>query len=162
MPEARPWFSLARIATAIVLIDQLTKAAVESALGPNQAETRIDIAGRWVSLEYAENRGVAFGLFPELGPALPWASIAIVGVLLLIFLRSGSPPWWKTISIAAIVGGAIGNLIDRFRVGHVIDFLSLGSWPNFNVADSAITVGVLIAIWGWVIVEPRQTSQRFD
>ena len=96
-----------------------------------------------------ENRGAAFGLFSGLVPILTVASIAILMGLLLHYLRAGTAPALANVAIGAIAGGALGNLVDRVRLGHVVDFVSVGPWPNFNVADSAITIGVLILIWGW-------------
>jgi signal peptidase II len=84
-----------------------------------------------------------------LAPVLAAASIAILVGLVVLYVRQERPPLWHTVAIGAVAGGALGNLFDRLRLGYVIDFVSLGPWPNFNVADSAITVGVLILIWGW-------------
>jgi signal peptidase II len=74
-------------------------------------------------------------------------SLAILIALMLLYMRQASPPLWHTVALGLISGGALGNLIDRVRLGHVIDFLSVGPWPNFNVADSAITVGFVVLIW---------------
>jgi signal peptidase II len=82
------------------------------------------------------------------------ASIATLAALLTHYLRQERPPLWHTVAIGVIAGGAVGNLIDRVRLGYVIDFLAVGPWPNFNVADSAITVGVLTLIWGWTRPAP--------
>jgi signal peptidase II len=86
------------------------------------------------------------------------ASFAILTILLLLYLRQARPTHWQTGAIGLISGGALGNLLDRVRLGHVVDFLSLGPWPNFNIADSAITVGVLALIWG---LTRRETAFDF-
>jgi signal peptidase II len=83
-----------------------------------------------------------------LAPILVAASFAILTGLVLLYMRQVTPGVWLTVAIGLISGGALGNLFDRVRLGHVVDFLSVGSWPNFNIADSAITVGVLILVWG--------------
>lgn len=160
MPVRKRGLLLATFAATVVAADQFVKAAIVSAIGPGANASRINIVGDWFALEYAENRGMAFGLFAGLGPVLPFLALLIVGAMLIHYFRAPSPPWWETISIAAITGGAMGNLIDRIRLGFVVDFVSVGRWPNFNVADSAITVGVVIAIWGWLIAEPRQAGLR--
>jgi signal peptidase II len=137
------------IAAAVAAIDQLTKLFLVATIGPGRIESRVELVDGWLALEYTENRGAAFGVLSGLVPLLTVASIAILTALLWHYMRQAKPPLWHTVAIGAIAGGALGNLIDRVRLGHVIDFLSVGPWPNFNVADSAITVGVLVLIWGW-------------
>ena len=149
MPARSDTVALVGIATAVAVVDQLTKLFVVSRFGPGQSASRVEVADGWLALQYTENRGAAFGLFSGLAPILAVASIAILTALLLHYLRQVRPSLWQTVAIGAIAGGALGNLVDRVRLGHVIDFLSVGPWPNFNVADSAITVGVLVLIWGW-------------
>ena len=149
MPAASDAIALISITAAVAAVDQLTKAALVAAIGPTQNSHRLEIIDGWVALEYAENRGVAFGLFSGLGAALVVISMVILVGLLVAFARTEAPPFWQTIATGAIVGGALGNLADRVRLGHVIDFVSVGAWPNFNVGDSAITLGTLFLIWGW-------------
>ncbi|MGH2613776.1 MAG: signal peptidase II [Thermomicrobiales bacterium] len=159
MPAFRDAVALAAIAALVIAADQLTKAALISALGPAQPASRFELGVSWLALEYAENRGASFGLFQGVAPILAVASIAIVVALLVRYFGTASPPLWSTIGIGAIVGGAIGNLLDRIRLGFVIDFVSVGPWPNFNVADSAITLGVLLLAWGW-LRPARGASER--
>jgi signal peptidase II len=149
VPARSDTVTLVRIATAVVAIDQLTKLFLIRTIGPGRFESRVEVVDGWLALEYTENRGAAFGILSGLVPILTAASIAILTGLLLHYRRQAKPPHWHTLSIGAIAGGAVGNLVDRVRLGHVIDFLSVGPWPNFNVADSAITIGVLVLIWGW-------------
>jgi signal peptidase II len=149
VPARSDKVALVGIATAVAVADQLTKFSLVSTIGPGRLESRVEVVDGWLALEYTENRGAAFGLLSGLVPALAAASIAIVAGLLLHYMRQARSRLWHTLAIGAIAGGALGNLVDRVRLGHVIDFLSVGPWPNFNVADSAITVGVLILIWGW-------------
>jgi signal peptidase II len=99
-------------------------------------------------------------LFSGVTPVLALASIAILGALLLNYTRQRQPPLWHTLAAGAIAGGAVGNLLDRVRLGYVIDFVSIGLWPNFNVADSAITVGVLVLLWGWLRPEAGWSRAR--
>lgn len=160
MPEHSRGLLLTIVASAIVLADQLAKSAIVSAIGPGARASRIDILDEWLALEYAENRGAAFGFFTGVGSLLPWVTFVIIALLLSHHFRSTSPPLWETMAIALIVGGAIGNLVDRIRLGYVIDFVSVGIWPNFNVADSAITIGVLIAIWGWLVRPLTRSAAR--
>ena len=148
MPERSDAVILVALTASVAAIDQLTKFFLTSTIGSKQFASRVEIADGWLSLEYTENRGAAFGLFSGLAPILTGVSIAILTGLLLHFFRQARPPLWQTIATGAIAGGALGNLVDRVRLGHVIDFVSVGFWPNFNVADSAITVGALVLVWG--------------
>jgi signal peptidase II len=140
-------------ATAAIVAgaDQLTKAVIVAAIGPGSAVSRIAVGTDLLALEYAENRGAAFGVFPGLTPVLTVLSAAVLVGILIHFLRTPNPTMVAVISVGAIVGGALGNLADRVRLGYVVDFVAVGPWPNFNVADSAITLGVLGLIWGWVL-----------
>jgi signal peptidase II len=149
VPARSDTVRLVAVAASVVTTDQLTKSLVVSTIGPSRLESRVELAAGWLALEYTENRGAAFGLMSGLVPILAVASIAVLTGLLLHYMRQARPLPWQTIAIGGITGGAVSNLLDRFRFGYVIDFLSVGPWPNFNAADSAITVGVLILIWGW-------------
>jgi signal peptidase II len=149
VPARSDAVALIAVGAAVAAFDQLTKHLLVSKSGPDRIGSRVEVVGSWLALEYTENRGAAFGLLSGLAPVLAAASIAILAGLLLHYMRQERPPLWHTLAIGAVVGGAVGNLVDRVRLGYVIDFLSVGAWPNFNVADSAITVGVLILIWGW-------------
>jgi signal peptidase II len=149
MPARNDTITLVGIAASVAAIDQLTKFLLVAKIGPGRLNSRVKLADNWLALEYTENPGAAFGMLSGLVPILTAASIAILTGILLHYMRQVRPPLWHTLAIGAIAGGALGNLVDRVRLGHVIDFLSIGPWPNFNVADSAITVGVLILIWGW-------------
>lgn len=135
----------------ILIIDQLTKAWVVATLPPYRP---VDIAP-WLapllSFTFVENTGVAFGLFPGLGGLFTILS-ALVVVGILIFRRSlPDDELWVHASLGLVTGGAVGNLIDRMTRGYVVDFLDvnawpLQTWPVFNVADSAIVVGVFVLL----------------
>lgn len=152
MPAPSAAMLVAAVAAIVLGVDQLTKAVIVEAIGPGSATSRIDVGTDWVALEYAENRGAAFGLFSSLTPVLALVSAAILAGVLVHFFRTPNPTLVRIVGIGAIVGGALGNLVDRVRLGYVVDFVAVGPWPNFNVADSAITLGVLGLIWGWVRV----------
>lgn len=146
------------VATAVAVVDQVTKQLIVSTIGPASAIHAIDLAGPWLRLEYAENRGIAFGLFPALGSVVPFLMIAIVALLLIHFAREAAPACWEAVAIGAVCGGAVGNLADRIRLGYVVDFISVGPWPNFNLADSAITLGALALVWGWIRAGEREQA----
>ena len=150
MPARSDVVTLSAIATVVAATDQLTKSAITSRIGPRQERFRLDLIDNLIGLEYTENHGAAFGLFAGLTPVLAVASIVVLCGLLIHFSRQPRPPLWETVAIGSIAGGAVGNLVDRVRLGYVVDFFSVGAWPNFNIADSAITIGVLILLWSWM------------
>jgi signal peptidase II len=131
----------------VVAVDQITKAWIVGDLGPDQINHRRDLLGSWIAFEYVQNRGAAFGLFSGGGGLVP-VLVALGFIALLIALRKASRPNnWFLFAAGLVAGGAVGNVFDRVRLGHVTDFIAVGAWWRFNVADSAVTVGVLILIW---------------
>lgn len=157
MPASRDLGIAGLVAAAIFLLDQFTKAWILYSLAP-LSPPRIDLLGRWLSLEYAENRGVAFGLLGGLGPLVVAAPLVVVVIIAALYLRTGAPPVWQSVSVGLLTGGAFGNLADRLRLGYVVDFVSVGRWPNFNVADSAITIGAMILIAGWMLADGARVN----
>jgi signal peptidase II len=134
-------------AVAVAIIDQLSKAAVLNHFAGRFPSDR-EVVTSFFNLALTYNRGISFGLFNE-GAGLnalifSLAAAAIVGVLVFWLSRVTSP--FLGVAIGLIIGGAIGNVIDRIRLGAVVDFLDfhLGTlhWPAFNIADSAICIGV--------------------
>lgn len=139
-------------AAAVVALDQATKAAVRASMEVGEAWP----AGDWpVRIRYVTNTGAAFGILED--QTLFLMLMALVG-LAAIYLYYRYPPFDHLIVPAAIgmmLGGALGNLIDRVRLGRVTDFIDLGWWPAFNVADSSITVGIAVILFGYVFLAPK-------
>ncbi|MBI3319439.1 MAG: signal peptidase II [Candidatus Omnitrophica bacterium] len=124
--------------------DQLTKEAVRSHCEPGQS---IPLIPSVLHLTYVQNTGAAFGLFRG-HPSVFIVLSVIIGVgVLLELLRHRHLIWPTDLALSLILGGAAGNLIDRVSWGWVIDFIDLRVWPVFNLADSAITVGVTLLLW---------------
>ena len=144
--------------TAVVLmLDQITKAAIMDTMSLGQS---LELPGGFLALTYIHNSGGAFGLFPQGGPFfLATAVVVAVGILWALprLEHWGS---WTAIACALILGGTLGNLIDRLRFGSVIDFLDLGWWPIFNVADSGISVGICVLLLQALFVRPPEESAR--
>ena len=157
MPALRDLGIVGLVAGTGFLLDQVTKAWILISLAP-LSPPRIDLVGQWLSLEYAENRGVAFGLLGGVGPLVVVAPVLVVIAMMVVYLRSPAPPWWQSLGVGLLAGGAFGNLADRVRLGYVVDFVSVGRWPNFNLADSAITVGAVILIAGWMLAEGARVN----
>jgi signal peptidase II len=136
------------IVATVVVLDQFTKWQVTSSMRLHQS---IPIIPDLFSLTYIRNSGAAFGILAgsHAGFRMVFFGVATALALALlgtIYPRLSAGDWVGQASVAAIFGGAVGNLIDRIRGGEVIDFLDFSlmghHWPAFNVADSAITVGV--------------------
>ena len=126
---------------AVIALDQITKHTIGTWLAPGQV--RHVIPG--VKFVYERNTGVAFSFLAGTG-ALVYAvtGLALAGLVTFMMLRPGRKLLW--LPTGMLVGGAIGNLIDRVTIGSVIDFIKLPHWPAFNLADTCITVGVIILV----------------
>jgi len=140
---------LASISLVIILLDQASKSYIMSTMHLHQS---ISLIPNYFSLTYIRNPGAAFGILAQSSGAFRTVffgvtSLFALGLLGMIFWRLENDDWWGQLTIVSIFGGAIGNLIDRLRFGEVIDFLDFYvngyHWPAFNVADSAISVGVV-------------------
>ena len=131
------------MAAAVVVSDQLTKFAVRSCLEPAHS---VPVIPPVLLLTYVQNTGAAFGLFRGYPGVFVLLSVAVMGWILLEFLRKERLTWSTEMGLALILGGALGNVIDRLRYGYVIDFIDVRVWPVFNAADSAITIGVTLLI----------------
>ena len=137
---SRPWI----ISGLTLAADQLTKWLITGAFAPGHSQP---LLGPVLHLTYVQNTGAAFGLFKGQQLLFIVCSVAIMGWILREFLTGAGLPPVIEWGYALVLGGAAGNLIDRARLGYVIDFLDLGWWPVFNVGDSAITIGVVLLIW---------------
>ena len=134
------------IATVVFILDQWTKAWITEWLGPGSDRHRFEVVGSLFSLRYARNSGAAFGLLDDQGTLLAVIAAGVIGALLVLAYRRALRSTWQHVTVGLIVGGAAGNLVDRLRHGFVTDFIDIGRWPTFNVADSAITVGIVLMI----------------
>jgi signal peptidase II len=151
------WDVLASVAVATILFDQVTKALVLAYLGPGGPLEQVVLVPGLLRLFYVENTGAAFGLFQGRNPVLALLALGVVLVLVAVFRQLVSLRW-GAVALGLQLGGAVGNLIDRFRHGFVVDFIDPSFWPTFNVADSAITIGVLLLLV-LVIRSDRATRQ---
>ncbi|MDP8215115.1 MAG: signal peptidase II [Candidatus Euphemobacter frigidus] len=136
-------------ALVIIMADQALKLAATGAL-MDAPGRKIMVIDRFFYLTLVHNRGAAFGIFPRQNLLFIILSILTISLLLIFYRRLFSRGHLPQISAGLILGGAVGNLIDRFRFDHVVDFLDFqfGSyhWPAFNLADSAICIGVALLI----------------
>lgn len=138
---APAWRRAGALCGLVVALDQAAKALVEANLVPGEA---VELLGP-LSLTLVHNRGIAFGLAGGGGALLVAVTVVALLAVGLLFARdSGRPGIW--VAVGLLAGGALGNLADRVRTGEVTDYVDFLSWPPFNLADAAITVGVLLLV----------------
>jgi signal peptidase II len=139
----RRWLLPATLGLAVLAADQLSKGWAYATLGPVPRVKTLPLAGDWLTLVYSRNTGVAFGLFQNMPQLFTVTSILITaGAVYAYVFHLPNRSLWVQLAIGLILGGALGNIVDRLRLGYVVDFISVGWWPVFNLADSAISVGV--------------------
>jgi signal peptidase II len=140
------------VAAVIVIADLFTKAIAENALQPRGIPH--PVAGDWLRLTLVYNPGAAFGL--HLGPYSRWIflvlTLAALFILGRLYMNTRPGDVWRTLAVALVCGGAVGNLIDRIRSPlGVVDFIDVGigdmRWPTFNVADMAVSTGAFLLAW---------------
>jgi signal peptidase II len=129
------------LAGLVVALDQASKAAAVSAVARGHADKILP----FLSIANVRNSGIAFGAFSGASAFLIGATIvALIGILVFVSNGRTGPRIW--ISSGLLVGGALGNLADRVRIGAVVDWVDLPLWPTFNLADAAIVIGVLCLV----------------
>ena len=129
--------------------DQLTKRAVRESLRLGESWPPTG----FFRFTHGTNSGTAFGLFPDQTVLLTVASIIAIGFIIYFHRAHGGRDWFSKLTIGLLLGGAFGNLLDRIVAGEVTDFIDVGPWPIFNLADSSIVVGIAMLVarlllWG--------------
>lgn len=143
----------------VVIIDQSSKLSVKYFFEYGKPHK---IIGNFLRLTYIENPGMAFGI--EFGGQMFFTVFALMATVIIFvyIVRARSEKLPLRLALALILGGAIGNLIDRFMYGKVIDFIDIGlknnRWPIFNMADSAVTIGMVILIT--LVLFDRKTNRK--
>jgi signal peptidase II len=157
----RAAFVLAGTALVVYAADQATKALVVTALEPGES---FNVLGDFVRVWYVQNTGAAFSLFPgAIWLFLPVTVLALV--MIVYFFRSFRDRGLGIhIVLGAILGGTLGNLTDRVRLGYVVDFINVGigdlRFPTFNVADSAVVVGIALLVAYLTFAEGRRRQDE--
>jgi signal peptidase II len=147
IPTGRPrWGLFLGLAATVVVLDQLSKAWLRSILDPDE---RLEIIGDLVRFIHAQNSGALFGLFRDQAYLFALVSIGVVA-LIVWYHRSSGRNTWLSVALGLLLGGALGNMIDRFRFGYVTDWVDVGlgdlRFYTFNVADAAISCAILLLI----------------
>jgi signal peptidase II len=151
----RPNLLLYGAAVLVFALDQLTKAWIRSILVPNQSLPE----DAPVRLTYVTNTGGAFGLLQDQTLFFTLVAVLVIGAIFFYARRLPSAGGWRVLlALGMQLGGALGNLLDRVRLGHVVDFIDFRFWPVFNIADSAIVVGVIILAYTYLFDPGRRTE----
>lgn len=150
------------VAGLIILLDQLTKSMIRN----NLAMGEVFHPELWIS-EFArivhwQNTGAAFGMFQSLGTVFMILSMVVSAAIIYYFPQVPRQDWLIRLAMAMLLGGAVGNLIDRLSQGYVTDFISVGEFPVFNVADASISLGVVVLFIGMWMQERQQKAEALS
>jgi signal peptidase II len=140
------WWVLPLVVPVVVVLDQLTKRWVVSTFDLYESWAPFPALAKVFQFHYITNTGVAFGMFQKGGFIFKLLPILISGVILYYYTTLPAGQWLVRLALGLQMSGALGNLIDRFRIGHVIDFILVPPIPVFNVADSAVTTGTALLV----------------
>jgi signal peptidase II len=145
-PSAGRWALFAGIAIVVVVVDQLAKTWITANLDPGESMT---VLGDWLRFVHGQNSGILFGLLPQSAPIFAVVSLAVTGLIVYYHRRTGRGIL-VTVALGLLLGGAIGNLLDRLNHGYVVDFvdMGIGTWRFFtyNLADASITTAILLLL----------------
>lgn len=147
------------IAGAVVILDQWTKAIVRANLGFSEYWMPVEWLVPYIRIVNWQNTGAAFGIGQDLNMVFTILSFVVIGGILYYFPQISAADIFFRLALSLQLGGAVGNLIDRVRLGHVTDFISVGRFPVFNVADSSITIGVGVLLLGLWLEETRMKTE---
>jgi len=168
------YWQIAGIAVLIVAFDQWTKALVRAniPLGGSWLPESLAWLSPYARIVHWYNTGAAFGMFQQGGMVFTVLAFIVIGLILYYYPQVEKADWPLRLAMSMQLGGATGNLIDRLTIGHVTDFISVGNFPVFNVADASITVGAVVLFLGvWMMeraergkkqMEPEQDSSSSD
>ncbi len=164
MSLVRKYWTIVTIAAVIVALDQWTKSLVRANL-PFGA-TWLPESLAWLSpharIVHWYNTGAAFGMFQNASMVLTVLAFIVIGIILYYYPRVEKADWTLRLAMSMQLGGAVGNLIDRLMLGHVTDFISVGNFPVFNVADASISVGAVVLLLGVWMMERAERREKMQ
>ncbi len=141
------------LATLIFVVDQITKALISGWLARGESWP----SEGFLRLTHVGNSGAAFSIFQGNSNILSVVAVVAIGLMLWVYKTSGGKSVIIRSALGLQLGGAVGNLFDRLTQGYVTDFIDVGPWPIFNVADSAISVGMVLMLW-YFFTMPKEES----
>ena len=151
-------FVLIQLAVIIFLMDQFSKFLVRDLLLYRESFP----ATGFFRFTHTFNTGSAFGIFRDQNTPLILVSFLGIAILIMIYRSQRVPSGLLRLSLGLQIGGAFGNLVDRLRLGHVTDFMDVGAWPIFNLADASIITGLVILAWVFLVAESGEAGGPAD
>lgn len=153
------YVALILIAGTVILLDQWTKEWVRTSLAYGEQWMPLAWLAPYARILNWRNTGAAFGLFQEGGGIFTILAIGVAIMIIYYFPRIQRGDWSLRLALGLQLGGAVGNLIDRLQHGYVTDFISVGGFPVFNIADTSITLGVVLLLLSiWLGGDPEQAQ----
>lgn len=153
---------LALVSGSIIILDQLTKFLVRQNLAMGEMWTPWDWLAPYARIINWHNTGAAFGMFQGMSDVFKVLAILVAIAIVFYYPRVPRSDWTLRLAMCMQLGGAVGNLIDRFAQGYVTDFVSVGTFPVWNIADASITIGVVVLLLGVYLQERKQKKQALD
>ena len=140
------WLVFVGLAVTVLVLDQLTKAWLTGMLSPGEM---VQVVGDYVRLVFSQNTGALFGLFRDQALLFGIASLGVIALIVGYHARTERSVW-MSIALGLLLGGALGNVTDRLRLGYVVDFVDIGigdlRWYTFNVADASISAAIVMLV----------------
>ena len=156
----RDYAYLFTLAGIVIAVDQFTKSLVRTHLAFQEIWSPWKWLIPYARIVHWKNSGAAFGMLQGLGDIFTILAILVAVAIIYYFPQVSAEDWTLRLAMGLQLGGAVGNLIDRITSGYVTDFISIGTFPVFNVADASISIGVAILILGmWVKEQDRDPTE---
>ena len=158
----RDYLFLLAIAGSVIILDQWTKSLVRANLDFSEIWAPWPWLIPYVRIVHWQNTGAAFGIFQNMGAVFKVLAVIVSGAILYYFPFVPKEEWLIRLAMGLQLGGALGNLIDRLQYGPVTDFISVGGFAVFNVADASISVGTVLLVLGMWLRERRLAAAGRD
>ncbi len=152
------------IGGGVIALDQWTKALVRDhiALGKTWLPDSLSWLEPYARIVHWYNTGAAFGIFQQAGMVFTVLAFVVAAAIIYYYPQIPAEDWTLRLALGLQLGGALGNLIDRLTLGQVTDFISVGTFPVFNLADASITIGVAVLLLGMLIRERAEDQSRIE
>jgi signal peptidase II len=149
------------LSSLVIILDIITKVIIVNKVGYHEVIKVLP----FINIVHIKNKGAAFGMFAGLGNVF-FITVSIIAILFILYYLKAVQKRMEIISLSLVLGGAVGNLIDRIKVGEVTDFIDFyvnsWHWPSFNVADSALTVGIILFLWANIFGSGHIKTSKTD